>query len=81
MNISGTTNGDLLIGTPLGDVIDGLAGSDRLEGSDGDDVLNGGDGDDSGIRDLRDSAGNLRLAQIAGLFGGAGNGPLSSFRS
>lgn len=47
MNITGTSNGEVLLGSLSADTIFGADGNDTLVGKDGDDALFGGNGDDS----------------------------------
>lgn len=85
--ITGTANGDQLVGSSGKDLIQGLAGNDQLFGMGGNDTLEGGDGDDylAGGSGNGSGSGNDRIEGGAGadtlvgedgvnaLIGGAGN--------
>ncbi|MFV3127695.1 Calx-beta domain-containing protein [Niveispirillum sp. KHB5.9] len=70
--LTGTSNGDTLVGGVEGDTITGLGGNDNLDGSTGDDQIDGGEGNDF----LYGGFGTDTLISSLGddtIFGDAGN--------
>ncbi len=83
-NVTGSAQGDLLVGNGRANRLDGAGGNDRLDGAGGDDVLTGGNGDDVFVASrgddiITDFRANADRIDVDRLLTGANDGNLDRY--